>query len=194
MATSTAGQQAADLLRQRHEHLESGTDEQAERIREKLHGSLAELEQDTDLTALAKRERGDLLRQEARQQMDDLRAGYEQRRRDLDVQARRAAFGAAPDGAAGLVAHRDAVDRAQRLDRADEARASMRHAIETGDRQLARAIAARAHDRGWVDVVEQWGQHGGSIELAYLLADLEGDLQRRRRAGSFRWIVGGGAR
>jgi hypothetical protein len=192
VATSTAGQQAADLLRQRHAHLEAGTDEHAEKIRAGLHDRLDKLEQDQDLTDLAKRDRGDELRQQARERMGELRSGYEQRRRELDLQVRQAAFGAAPSSPSGVTAYRDAVDRASKLERPSEAQESIRAAIETGDRELARAIAAKAHDQGWVDVVRAWGDAGGRIEFAQLLAEMDAGRKRSGRGrglGSLRWSV-----
>jgi hypothetical protein len=186
-------QQAAELLRQRHEHLEEGADEKAEKIRAGLYGQLEQLEQDETLSDLGRRDRGDQLRQEAREQMTELRTGYERRRRELDLQARQSAFGAAPTSGAGVTAFRDAVDRASRLERADEAQASMQQALDTGDRELARAIAAKAHDHGWVDVVRSWGDAGGGIEFAQLLVDMDGGRKRSSRTGrglgSLRWSV-----
>jgi hypothetical protein len=192
VATSTAGQQAADLLRQRHAHLEEGTDERAEKIRAGLHDQLDKLEQDADLTDLAKRDRGDQLRQQAREQMGELRTGYEQRRRELDLQVRQSAFGSAPTSPAGVAAFRDAVDRASKLERRAEAQQSMRAAIDTGDMELARAIAAKAHDQGWTDTVRAWGDAGGNIEFAQLLAEMDAGRRRSghgRGLGSLRWSV-----
>jgi hypothetical protein len=181
VATSTAGQQAAELLRQRHEHLEQGVDEQAERVRAKLHDQLDKLEQNHDLTELAKRDRGDELRQQARKQMQELRTGYERRRRELDLQVRQSAFGTAPRSPSGVAAFRDAVDRASKLERPAEAHQAMRAAIETGDRELARAIAAKAHDHGWADTVRVWGDAGGRIEFAQLLAEIDAGRKRSGR-------------
>jgi hypothetical protein len=192
VATSTAGQQAADLLRQRHAHLEEGTDERAEKIPAGLHDQLDKLEQDADLTDLAKRDRGDELRQQARERMQELRTGYEQRRRELDLQVRQSAFGTAPSSPSGVAAFRDAVDRASKLERPSEAQESIRVAIETGDCELARAIAAKAHDKGWVDAVRAWGDAGGRIEFAQLLAEMDAGRKRSghgRGLGSLRWSV-----
>jgi hypothetical protein len=65
-------------------------------------------------------------------------------------------------------------------------------ALESGDRELARQIARRAHDQGWVGAVELWGQHGGALELAHVVAEMDDDQRRRRRgptAGAMRWSV-----
>jgi hypothetical protein len=193
VATQTgAGQQAADLLRARHQHLEQGVDANAEKIREKLHQDLDTLEQGADLTDLAKRDRGDELRQQARERMGELRTGYEQRRRELDLQVRQAAFGAAPTSAAGVTAFRDAADRASSLEGPADAQRAMRQALATGDSELARAIAAHAHDHGWVDTVRAWGDAGGNIEFAQLLAEIDAGRKRSGRGrglGSLRWSV-----
>jgi hypothetical protein len=111
---------AAELLRQRHAHLEEATDEGAESIRAGLQADLERLEADQDLTGLARDRRGDELREQARERMAQLRSGYEQRRRELDLQVRQAAFGTVPSNAAGVTAYRDAVDRAMRIANADE--------------------------------------------------------------------------
>jgi hypothetical protein len=190
--TQTGASHAAELLRQRHHHLEQGVDENAEKIREKVHRDLEKLEQDDSLSDLGRRDRRDQLRQQAREQMQNLRVGYEQRRRELDLQVRQAAFGAAPTSAAGVTAFRDAVDRAARLERREDTQRAMQQALATGDSELARAIAAHAHDHGWADIVRAWGDAGGNIEFAQLLAEIDAGRKRSghgRGLGSLRWSV-----
>ena len=71
----------------------------------------------------------------------------EERRRALDPQTRQAAFGTVPSSLPGVTSLRDAVGRAARLERADDGQGAMRFALETGDRELARAVAAKATTR-----------------------------------------------
>lgn len=56
------------------------------------------------------------------------------------------------------ISARDAADRAARLDSADAAKALLDRAILHTDEPLAKAVASRAHERGWNDVVGKYGQ------------------------------------
>jgi hypothetical protein len=56
-------------------------------------------------------------------------------------------------GSTDVIAMRDAEDRADRLDNAEDAARVLERAIRGNDRSLAHAILRRASDAGWRDVV-----------------------------------------
>ena len=77
-------------------------------------------------------------------------------------------FGNAAVPASQIVAHRDALDRAAKIQTAKEAADALELATFTGDHQLARAIAMRAYDRAqgpsvvsreWANIVNAWAEN-----------------------------------
>lgn len=58
-------------------------------------------------------------------------------------------------GSSDVIAMRDAEDRADRLENAEEAGRVLERALRGNDRSLAHAILRRASDAGWRDVVAQ---------------------------------------
>jgi hypothetical protein len=74
-----------------------------------------------------------------------------------------------PRGAdpATVLIHRDAADRAAKLDGIDDAAAALQRALEHGDAVLARAVASHAHGRRWDNVVQSYAENTG------LAGDLE---------------------
>jgi hypothetical protein len=94
-----------------------------------------------------------------------LRSSFEVDNEDTRVTLSSKLFGI-PKGAdpATVLIHRDAADRAAKLDGPDEATATLKRALEHGDHVLARAVASHAHGRRWDPVVaayaEQTGQSG----------------------------------
>jgi hypothetical protein len=86
---------------------------EAERIRARYRSQDQQVASDRDLTELARRSRRDQLKAEAREAMAETRRGYKCGLRDLELEAKRAAFGAAPPPSrpSSLAAWRDSVDR-----------------------------------------------------------------------------------
>lgn len=72
----------------------------------------------------------------------------------------RAVFGTPPTDSSGIIAFRDAQERAIRLEYSEDghtaAAAYLRQAKLSGDQQLASAVLARAMDLGWSDLVGEY--------------------------------------
>jgi hypothetical protein len=94
-----------------------------------------------------------------------LRSSFEVDNEDTRIELSGKLFGI-PKGAnpATVLIHRDAADRAAKLDGPEDATATLKRALEHGDTVLARAVASRAHSKRWDPVVaayaEQTGQSG----------------------------------
>jgi hypothetical protein len=95
-------------------------------------------------------------KQEAAKAKADFTAERESQREGM----RRIAFGNSSfdTSSTDQISARDAADRAARLDSADAAKALLDRAILHTDEPLAKAVASRAHERGWNDVVGKYGQ------------------------------------
>jgi hypothetical protein len=185
--TQTAGQREAERLQADLDQLEQRTDATAQQVRARLRRQVKAL--DDDLAPLAREARRNELLAQAKKEMAAAREEYDGRLAELAGRARTTAFGSAPapsDGAA-TIAFRDAQDRAERLEHRDETEAAMRRALETGDRTMVKAIARRAHTRGWAEVATM----GVDIDLLREVSRLEelSSRQGRRRDQRrlFRW-------
>jgi len=94
---------------------------------------------------------------EAQDALDQLRDNTiaQLRTRRADLQRRMFGYADSNDPNA-LLARRNATDRANQLDDPRTAADELRHALDQGDSILARAIAKRAADYGWGDVLDAY--------------------------------------
>jgi DNA repair exonuclease SbcCD ATPase subunit len=187
--TQTADQREAERLRTDLDQLEQQTDTAAQQVRARFRRQVEAL--DADLAPFARKERSDEFHAQAKKEMTAAREEYDRRLAELAGRARTSAFGSAPassDGAS-IIAFRDAEDRAERLQHRDEAAAAMRRSLETGDRTMVKAIARKAHTRGWADVATM----GADVDLLREVSRLEGlssrQGRRRDQRRLFRWSV-----
>jgi hypothetical protein len=188
-ATQTAGQREAERLQADLDQLEQRTDSTAEQVRARFRRRVEAL--DADLTPLARKARSDEFHAQAKKEMAAACDEYDRRLAELAGRARTSAFGSAPamsDGAA-TIAFRDAQDRAERLEQRDQAEAAMHRSLEAGDRTMVKAIARRAHIRGWAEVATM----GVDVELLREVSGLEQLSsprgRRRDQRRLFRWSV-----
>jgi hypothetical protein len=87
------------------------------------------------------------------------------------------------------VAWRDAEDRADRLEHSADAEAGIRRALEADDPMMVKAIARKAHARGWAEVATM----GIDVELLQEVSHFEQLNSPKGRRGDerrlFRWSV-----
>lgn len=88
-----------------------------------------------------------------------------------------------PSDASAAISYRDALDRVSALDISDErseiaATDMLQRAVTSGDELMARAILAVSYDRGWADIINEYGRVAPTIE-----AELE-ELWNVRAAGN----------
>lgn len=136
--------------------------EEANAIRQRYEKALAQTRGNPDLTAMAKRERIAAAYSEARIAMEQLR-----QRLDGDTSAERAklynsAFGQSfdqyvrpDDKDRAIQLTRDAMDRVEAIETEEDGLRLAQRAALTADTYLAKAIAQRAYERRWTDVLDQ---------------------------------------
>lgn len=113
---------------------------------------------------------------DARIKMDALRTELEAKVIDERNRLERAAFGPGTVDPMERIAHRDAFDRANRLNDQDDAKQLLAQAKISGDDGLARAIMHRAHSRGWTDAIDTWEQYQpGTVGLINEIRNLPED-------------------
>lgn len=94
---------------------------------------------------------------EAQQAVEQLAAAETQQLRDRRASLQRHMFGHADSSdPSTLLARRGASDRAAELDDPRTAQQALRNALEQGDGILAQAIAKRANEWGWTDVLNSY--------------------------------------
>lgn len=110
-------------------------------------------------------------RQEAQALQTRFIAARNERRTALEKRLFGATAGSLP---AELMVLWDSHDRARRLETEDAARDALRLAGQFGDTVMARAIAQRAIDKGWADVVDAYAESAGTVtrELLDELANI----------------------
>jgi hypothetical protein len=91
-----------------------------------------------------------------------LRSGFEVDNEETRVALSARLFGI-PKGAdpASVFIHRDASDRAAKIDKIDDAAATLKRALEHGDTVLAPAVASHAHGKRWDPVVASYAENTG---------------------------------
>jgi hypothetical protein len=97
---------------------------------------------------------------EARKRAAKQKAAFVAEREQQRDAMRRIAFGNCSDDTNGsdLIATRDARDRAEKLETPEAAQKMLDAALLHSDEPLAKAVAARAHSRGWREVVDHYSQ------------------------------------
>lgn len=141
--------------------------EKAESIRVRLDSTVKAVKADADLNPDGRQRKIDEAHQSAKNQMDDLRAGWKATKDKNAKSAVREVFGAPYASGADAISVRDAEDRASRLETANEARDLMARAKRNGDTTLERAIAQEAYQRS----NDQLGGHHWAQILDDYIAD-----------------------
>ncbi|WP_145013438.1 hypothetical protein [Mycobacterium marseillense] len=129
------------------------------RIQQSLDAKVADIRVNKSLTEAGKRREIAAVTLEARKQADAAKAQFATERAQRRESLNRAAFGNPANHLteADRLSMRDAHDRASRLDSEDAAKAMLNRAVLDGDESLAKAIGARAYERGWGAVVNEYG-------------------------------------
>lgn len=133
---------------------------EATALRQSFAQQVDAIHADTELTDAAKAGRVAELRESVATQMGQLRAVHEGSLREQADDLWRSAFG--PTRSEGMSAGeatmlaRDAADRAAQCTTGSDALRLLERANGSGDRGLARAVAASAWSHGWRDVIERY--------------------------------------
>lgn len=118
---------------------------------------LARIEGSRSYSDHAKRVMSAKAYKEAQAAVEELAATETQQLRDRRAGLQRHMFGHADSSdPTTLLARRGAVDRANELDDPRTAQAALQNALEQGDGILAQAIAKRANEWGWTDVLNTY--------------------------------------
>jgi hypothetical protein len=163
-AARTTGERRADELTSELARLDANTDETAERIRANYRDRRQKIQQDGEITELARRQKLDDTRSGTIEQMKALREEYASKQREAIESTQRTLLGTAPSDPARLQTFRQARHRARQLDDKGAALQAMRTALEDDDRELVEAIASHALDHGWYHVWRAWPEGGAGVE------------------------------
>ncbi|MCX5211472.1 hypothetical protein OG689_19625 [Kitasatospora sp. NBC_00240] len=123
----------------------------------------------------------------ARDQATALREKAEQQVRDRQTRLEKQLYGAAGSNDPGAVlARRDAHERAAQLDDPREASAALKRAERDGDTSMAQAIAARAVEWGWADLINEYAatrpNWAGNMRALQELPDVDSGPAKLRAA------------
>lgn len=129
-------------------------------IQKRLDQAVSEIRANRSLTEAGRKREIAKSVLEARKQAASAKSSFAAQRDSQRDGMRRIAFGSTTfdPSPADQISVRDAADRAAKLDKEDDAKSVLAQAILHNDEQLAKAVAARAYDRGWGDVVGKYGQ------------------------------------
>lgn len=132
---------------------------QVARIQESLNVKAADIRANRSLTDAGRRRELAAATLEARKQADAAKSQFAAERAQRRESLQRIAFGNPVNHLTegDRLSMRDAHDRASRLDSEDAAKAMLNRAVLDGDESLAKAIGARAYERGWDAVVSEYG-------------------------------------
>lgn len=132
---------------------------QVARIQEFLNVKAADIRANRSLTDAGRRRELAAATLDARKQAHAAKAQFATERAQRRESLQRIAFGNPANHLteADRLSMRDAHDRASRIDSEADATAMLKRAVLDGDESLAKAIGARAHERGWAAVVNEYG-------------------------------------
>lgn len=132
---------------------------QVSAIQRQLDETVANIRANRSLTDLGRRREIAAATLAAKDRAAQHRQAHAAARTEQRQMAERIAFGHAGDtpSASDHLAMRDAHSRADLVDSETDARAMLDRAIRDGDEPLAKAIGARAYQRGWNAVVGKYG-------------------------------------
>ena len=176
---TTSGQLYAQRLVDELGRIDEAIDTRAAQVRANYRSRIRAISNDRDLAPHAVEKRKTEAREQAAEQMRQLRAELARDRDAAILTQQRVMLGIAPSDPVKLVAFRDARARAEALEDADQAEWAMRLAIRDDDREMAEAIAAAALDRGWAKVWRASPELAGGVET---IANL------RRGGGPDNWF------
>ncbi|OZC93482.1 hypothetical protein CH254_02315 [Rhodococcus sp. 06-412-2C] len=113
------------------------------------------IERDTRLTDDGKRSELARAYLENKASMDRLRAGFEAETDRATITAGRRLFGPGATDPATQLAHRDALDRAEKVADEQEGLTQINRARFSGDESMVRALTMQAHRKGWKSVLSE---------------------------------------
>src|SRR5262249_53312779 len=126
---TTSGQWHAQRLADELGKVDQDIDHRAEQIRVNYRSRTKAVANDHDLAPAAAERRGREAREQATEQMKQLRAEYAREREAAILTRQQVMLGTAPADASKLIAFRDSRARAETLKDADQAERAMRNAI-----------------------------------------------------------------
>lgn len=135
----------------------------AEQIRQRADDQIARITARTDLTVDAKRSAAAKVYKPAAEQIQQMLDQHVAKVKAHKEDLARKAFGSdrAADPATAM-ARRQARQQAATVEDARQAAEMIRNAQFDGDKELARAVAATAFERGWHDAVDVWNADGSN--------------------------------
>jgi hypothetical protein len=108
----------------------------------------------------------------ARAQVDKMRSEFVAEREARRAGLSKIVFGSAHElKGSDVIVNRDAQDRAAQLASADDAQAMLHRADQNGDDSLARAVAQKAFNQGWLEVSRNYANKTGKSGALELLVD-----------------------
>lgn len=153
--------------------------DEANNVRNNAAARIKEIQSDRDLTAQAKAKRIAEIRQTANETLKTLRGEYEKERSERASGLKRQLFGLSfkstatdADRHLARMNYRDAMFRTDSLKDAREAERLFTRAQTAGDKELMKAIAAKAYETGWGNILDSYA--GESPDIASGLEELVG--------------------
>ena len=155
-------------------------DQQLEAVRAKaatVQGNLTTtkraINSDPSLSQVGKDEAVRSLMESSQSLITSLRKEEDKLAADKLASLERTISGSVGSDSASIISYRDAQDRADRLEKHDDAVRLMERALSSGDKTLASAVAQAAIPKGWDDVYQPWAsQNPGVAEAVNDLAQL----------------------
>ncbi|WJL95881.1 hypothetical protein QSU92_01245 [Microbacterium sp. ET2] len=162
--------------------------DRAEREKNSHWGRIKQIDADAELSDEGKKAQRDRFAESARERLRALRAEEEARVDAKISELERRLDGATGTSSTDVIAFRDAQDRAERLDDADDAKRMLDRALRSNDKSLAFAIFRRALDANWRGLVADFTT--AQPQVAGVAQDLE-VLYRHRANTMARTLVYG---
>ncbi|GAA2750206.1 hypothetical protein [Amnibacterium kyonggiense] len=139
-------------------------------VQSSLAAARRQIDSDPTLSDEGRREKFSTLRDNAQARLDQLKAAEVKRIQDKITSLERSLFGyTTKTDPNEIISRRDADDRADRLESADDAAALLERAERAGDTHLAQAIVRVAASKGYANVVKAYEDAhpgaGGKISL-----------------------------
>lgn len=129
-------------------------------IQHRLNTEAARIRDNTAYSDAGRRVELAKLTVQARKERDTLKADFLAKRAERRTLLQRRLFGlSSSPSAADMMLLRDSQDRAATIDSAEEAANRLALAHQSGDTFMAQAIAQRAANRGWNEVINTYAEH-----------------------------------
>ncbi|MFC7925479.1 hypothetical protein [Microbacterium laevaniformans] len=158
---------------------------QADSAQRDLASRTKQINDDESLSDVGKRDQLEQVRESTKARLKDLRRREEQLIDDELTTLRVRIESRSGTSSSDIIAFRDAQDRADRFQNADEARPVLERALRQQDKSLAAAIFRRAIESGWGSVVQAYTN--AHPESADLIREIE-LLTREKENGLMRSV------